>query len=112
METADRQTSPGGRALDGVARVRLWGLLTAATASQARARVQRALDQGHAHVLVDLQGVTRIDAVGIAVLLDARRLLQARTGGTLVLCANRIVCRALRTTRTIAAFALTAGTGM
>jgi anti-sigma B factor antagonist len=112
MEPQDRQTAEAAEALEGLARLRLSGLLTAATAPQLRALVREALERGHARVVVDLQAVTGLDAAGIAALLEARRLLQARTGGTLVLRANRIVCRALRTTRTIAAFALSTGTGM
>jgi len=74
--------------------------------------VQDAIDHGCARVLVDLQAVTGLDAAGIAVLLDARRMLLAQTGGTLVLRANGIVCRALKDTGTIVAFALSHGSGM
>ena len=41
-----------------------------------------------------------------------RRLLEAHTGGTLVLRANPIVCRALKETGTLTAFALWTGPGM
>jgi ABC-type transporter Mla MlaB component len=61
---------------------------------------------------LDLQAVTVLDAAGVAALLDARRVLEAPTGGTLVLRANRLVCRALRETGTIAAFVLWTGPGM
>jgi len=56
--------------------------------------------------------VTGVDAVGVAALLEARRLLEAHTGGTLVLRANPIVCRALKETGTLTAFALWTGPGM
>jgi len=112
MGRQDRQTPQAGEALDGLARLRLSGLLTAATAPQLRALVRDAVERGHTRVVVDLQAVTGLDAAGIAALLEARRLLQAQTGGTLLLRANRTVCRALRTSRTIAAFALSTGTGM
>jgi hypothetical protein len=56
--------------------------------------------------------VTGLDAAGLAALLDARRTLHAQAGGTLVLRTNAIVCRALRETGTIAAFALSNGSGM
>jgi ABC-type transporter Mla MlaB component len=62
--------------------------------------------------MVDLQAVTALDAAGIAALLDARRVLEAQTGGTLLLRANGLVCRALEERRTIAAFALWTGPGM
>ena len=73
MGRQDRRTPEAAEALDGLARLRLSGLLTAATAL-----VRDAIERGHARVVVDLQAVSR----------------------------------ALRTSRTIAAFALSTGTGM
>lgn len=102
-----------GRAPDGVACLRLAGPLTAVTAPSLRARVRQAVqDYGEARLLIDLQAVTAVDAVGIAALLDARRVLEAQTGGTLVLRANALVCRALRETGTFTAFTLWNGPGM
>jgi anti-anti-sigma factor len=100
------------RAIEGLTRVRLAGPLTAATAPQLRTQVREAVDHGHARVMVDLQAVTGLDAAGIAALLDARRTLLAQAGGTLVLRTNAIVCRALKDSGTIAAFALLHGSGM
>jgi anti-anti-sigma factor len=97
---------------DGLPQLRLTGPLTAATAPMLRARVQDALARGESRLLVDLQGVTGLDAAGIAALLDAHRQLQARTGGTLVLRTNPIVCRALKETGTITVFTGTTGHGM
>ena len=96
----------------GLERLHVRGALTAATAPSLRARVQDAVGQGPTRMELDLQAVTALDAAGVAALLDARRVLEAQTGGTLVLRANRLVCRALRETGTIAAFALWAGPGM
>ena len=90
----------------------LAGPLTAATAPALRAEVRAAIDQGRTALLVDLDAVTGVDAVGVAALLEARRLLEAHTGGTLVLRANPIVCRALKETGTLTAFALWTGPGM
>jgi anti-anti-sigma factor len=111
-ERDDRQVTEAAQALDGLTRVRLAGPLTAATAPLLRAQVRDAVDKGHARVVVDLQAVTGLDAAGLAALLDARRFLHAQAGGTLVLRTNAIVCRALRDTGTIAAFALSNGSGM
>jgi len=111
-ERDDRRTPEVDQALQGLTRLRLSGPLTAATAPRLRALVRETLEQGDARVVMDLHAVTGLDAAGVAALLDARRLLLARTGGTLVLRANRIVCRALRATRTIAAFALSNSSGM
>ena len=108
----DQEGSQEAQALEGLARVRLAGPLTAATASTLRARMREALASGHARVVLDLQAVTGLDAAGLAALLDARRMLLAQAGGTLVLRANGIVCRALKVTGTIAAFALSHGSGM
>jgi anti-anti-sigma factor len=98
---------------DGFTRLRpLAGPLTAATAPALRAEVRAAIEQGRTALLVDLDAVTGVDAVGVAALLEARRLLEAHTGGTLVLRANPIVCRALKETGTLTAFALWTGPGM
>ena len=90
----------------------LAGPLTAATAPALRAEVRAAIEQGRTALLLDLDAVTGVDAVGVAALLEARRLLEAHTGGTLVLRANPIVCRALKESGTLAAFALWTGPGM
>jgi len=111
-ERQHREWSQPAEALVGLARVRFAGPLTAATASTLRARVRQALVSGEAGLVVDLQAVTALDAAGIAALLDARRSLRAQAGGTLVLRANGIVCRALKESGTISAFALSSGTGM
>jgi anti-anti-sigma factor len=97
---------------EGSERLHVSGALTAATAPALRARVRDAAGHGPTHMELDLQAVTALDAAGVAALLDARRVLAAQTGGTLVLRANRLVCRALRKTGTIAAFALWTGPGM
>ena len=47
-----------------------------------------------------------------AVILYARRTLLAQAGGTLALRTNVIVCRALKGSGTITAFALSNGSGM
>jgi anti-sigma B factor antagonist len=98
--------------LAGAARVRLAGPLTAATAPGLRAQVRAAVGRGVARVVIDLQAVTGLDAAGIAALLEARRMLETQAGGTLVLRTNEVVCRALKDTGTIAAFALWNGPGM
>lgn len=100
----ERQSEAGG--------LRFTGPLTAATAPALRRRVRHALASGHARLVIDLQAVTALDAAGIAALLDAHRTLLAQTGGTLVLRANALVCRALKDSGTIAAFALSHGSGM
>jgi anti-anti-sigma factor len=111
-EQDERLTQQASEALDGLARLRLAGPLTAATAPQFRARVRDAVQRGDARVVLDLQAVTGLDAAGIAALLDVRRVLEAQAGGTLVLRANGVVCRALKETGTITAFALWNGPGM
>jgi anti-anti-sigma factor len=108
----DVATPDAAQAPHGLARVRLAGPLTAATAPALRTRVREVARAGHARLLIDLEAVTVVDAAGIAALLEARRVLEAQAGGTLVLRANPVVCRALKDTGTIAAFALGAGHGM
>ena len=99
-------------AANGLGRLRLAGPLTAVTAPSLRTRVREVARQGQIRMLIDLQAVTAVDAAGIAALLEARRVLEAQPGGTLVLRANDVVCRALRDTGTITAFALWTGHGM
>jgi anti-anti-sigma factor len=108
----DRETAVAAQALEGLTRLRLSGPLTAATAPQLRARVRHAVARGQMNVVVDLQAVTGLDAAGIAALLDARHMLESQAGGTLVLRANGIVCRALKDTGTITSFALSNVPGM
>jgi anti-anti-sigma factor len=96
----------------GLARLRFAGPLTAVTAPALRAQVRTAVRDGQTRMLIDLDAVTALDAAGIAGLLEARRVLEAQPSGTLVLRANDVVCRALKDTGTIAAFALWAGPGM
>lgn len=108
----DERSIEAADAPDGLPRLRLTGPLTAATAPRLRAQVRKAVAHGQARLLVDLQGVTGLDAAGLAALLDAHRLFEARTGGTLVLHANPIVCRALKETGTISLFTVTTGSGM
>ena len=108
----DEQRTAAADAPDGLPRLRLTGPLTAATASVLPMRVREAVQQGQARLLVYLEGVTGLDAAGLAALLDAHRLFAARTGGTLVLRANPTVCRALRETGTISLFTVTTGPRM
>lgn len=112
IEERDERTSGAYQALEGLTRVRLAGPLTAATASTLRARVRQALERCRGGLVLDLQAVTALDAAGIAALLDARRRLHAQASGTLVLRPNAIVCRALKDSGTITAFALSTSSGM
>jgi anti-anti-sigma factor len=108
-----RATPDTGRAPAGVACLRVAGPLTAVTTPAFSARVRQAVqDYGGARLLIDLHCVTAVDAAGIAALLEARRVLEAQTGGTLVLRANAVVCRALEDTGTHSSFALWTGSGM
>ena len=97
---------------EGVAgQLRLAGPLTAVTAPSFSSRVCEAVRDGQVHMVIDLRAVTALDAAGIAALLEARRVLEAQRRGTMVLRANAVVCRALKDTGTIAAFALWTGPG-
>jgi ABC-type transporter Mla MlaB component len=96
----------------GLERLRLAGPLTAVTAPALRARGRQAVGEGRLRIAIDLQAVTVLDAAGIAALLEARRVLEAQPSGTLALRVNAVVCRALKDTGTITAFALWTGPGM
>jgi anti-anti-sigma factor len=84
--------------------LRLRGPLTASTSS----RLRRLLDAEAAitdrSLLLDLEGVTAMDASGIAALLDGQRALAARPAGAMFLRPNRMVTTALKRSGTISAF--------
>jgi anti-sigma B factor antagonist len=105
-------TSAADRATTGPERLRLAGPLTAVTAPALRAQIRQAVADGRTRLVIDLRAVTALDAAGIAALLEARRVLEAQPSGTLALRANDVVCRALKDTGTITAFALWTGPGM
>jgi anti-sigma B factor antagonist len=108
----EQAMSAAAMTTDGLERLRLAGPLTAVTAPELRARIREAVAEGRTRLLIDLQEVTTLDVSGIAALLEAQRVLGTQPSGTLVLCANPMVCRALKDTGTITAFALSAGPGM
>lgn len=115
MEIAGHEhvASPdAAQSLPGLARLRFAGPLTTVTAPALRAQVRAAVRDGRTRMLIDLHAVTALDAAGVAGLLEARRVLEAQPSGTLVLRTNGVVCRALKDTGTIAAFALWNGPGM
>ena len=60
----------------------------------------------------DREAAAALDLAGVTAVLDAHRTLLAEAGGTLALRTNAIVCRALKESGTITAFALSSGSGM
>jgi stage II sporulation protein AA (anti-sigma F factor antagonist) len=73
-----------GRAFGAVV-VDIHGALDADSAGVLRDRLTDVIDgQGNRHLVMDLAGTTRIDATGLAVLLDAHTRIQ-KNAGTLVL---------------------------
>ena len=56
--------------------------------------------------------MTALDGAGMTAPLDAQRVFEAQTRGTLVVRADDVVCRALEEAGTVAAFALWNGPGM
>jgi hypothetical protein len=62
--------------------------------------------------VMNVPTVTAPDSASMATPLDARRVLEAQTGGTLVVRTDDVECRALEEAGTIAAFALWNGPGM
>jgi ABC-type transporter Mla MlaB component len=109
---AQEVTPDAAQSPHGLARLRFAGPLTAVTAPALRSQVRTAVRDRQTRMLIDLYAVTALDAAGIAGLLEAPRVLEARPSGTLVLRANGLVCRALEDRGRIAAFALWTGRGM
>ncbi|MGH2399219.1 MAG: STAS domain-containing protein [bacterium] len=112
MALQEREERVSDDALDGLTRLRLSGPLTAATAPQLRALLGKAAAESAPRLLLDLQAVTAVDAVGVAALLNVRRLVAAQERGVMVLRPNRIVERALRDSGTLTAFEVWNGSGM
>jgi anti-anti-sigma factor len=85
------------------AEVRLEGRLTALEAPAVRAAIRDCA--GRRLVIIDLRGVTAVDAAGLAALLDGRRMVEGEhPGSTLLLRVGAVVRRALQVSGTIAAF--------
>jgi anti-anti-sigma factor len=85
------------------AEVRLDGRLTALEAPAVRAAIRDCA--GRPLVIIDLRGVTAVDAAGLAALLDGRRMIEGEhPGSTLVLRVGAVVRRALQVSGTIGAF--------
>ncbi|MBI4638031.1 MAG: STAS domain-containing protein [Candidatus Rokubacteria bacterium] len=91
---------------DELVRLCFGGPITASTASRVRELIRARVRRGDLRLLVDLRAVTTIDVSGIAALLDARRVVEAREGGVLAFRVNATVDRALRESGTISAFRL------
>jgi anti-anti-sigma factor len=98
--------------VDGFRRVRLVGPITAVEAPVVRAVLQESVAAGDPRLLVDLEGVTALDASGVAALLEGRRAVGACPDGMMILRLNRIARRALKESGTIAAFDVWNGAGM
>ena len=103
------QTPVAGTLVEGLTRLRLSGPITAATSAGAREALRESARRSDFKLLVDLQDVTALDASGVAALLEGRREIDGHAQGMMVLCANRLVIRALKQTRTLGVFDLCAG---
>jgi anti-anti-sigma factor len=108
MLLTDDMRTAAADGLSGPVRVRLSGPLTAATAGAARTRLRECADRGDRSVVVDLLGVSALDACGVAALLDGQRRLVAHGGG-MALRVNGIVSHALKASGTIAVFQVYSG---
>jgi anti-anti-sigma factor len=102
--TAIGVASPEGLAFGGLRRLRVAGPLTAATAPALRRRLRDEVGIDDVRLLLDLRAVTALDAVGLAVLIDASRLIDARPGGVVKVLANPLVIRAFKDSGTMTAF--------
>jgi anti-anti-sigma factor len=86
--------------------LRLSGPLTTSTAREVRDLFAAHPGGGDGRLLVDLQGVTAVDASGVAALLEGQRQVEKAPDGLMLLRANAIVSRALKVSGTIGAFML------
>ena len=93
-----------GLAPEGLRSLRVAGPLTVATAPDLRRRLREETTAGGTQVVLDLQGVTGLDASGVAALLEASRVINGRRGGRLTVRVNPVVIRALKHTGALTAF--------
>jgi anti-anti-sigma factor len=108
VERPDGRAQPE-EATPGLTRLRLAGPITAGTSAAAREALRESARRSNFKLLVDLQDVTALDASGVAALVEGRRHIDAHAHGVMVLRANGLVIRALRTTRTLSLFNLCNG---
>src|SRR5215213_5579287 len=69
------------------------GEIDLASAGQLKECVNRVLDGGVNHLIVDLVDVHFIDSTGLGILLAAHNRLQASGGALVVACADSVICR-------------------
>jgi anti-anti-sigma factor len=101
------ETRSGVPQVDGeVTHLRLRGPLTASTAPRLRRLLDAEASTPDHSLLIDLEGVSAVDVVGIAVLLGGQRALAERPAGGMLLRPNPTVTRALKQSGTIHAFQL------
>ena len=98
-----------GLATEGARSLRIAGPLTAATAPGLRRLLREETASEDSRVVLDLEAVTGLDASGLAVLLEASRVRNARGGRRLAVRLNPVVTRALKNTGTLTAFNICIG---
>jgi anti-sigma B factor antagonist len=74
------------------------GDLDLATVRDLRAAIHQLLQDGHLHLVLDLEQVAFIDSSGLGVLIGARRKTFARHGSFALVCDNDRVMRLLELT--------------
>jgi anti-anti-sigma factor len=89
-----------------LARIRVEGPLTVASAARLRRLIRGYATLGDVRLLVDLAAVSAVDACGIAALLDGLRVVRAHEGGELTLRVNETVRAALKRSGTVSQFTL------
>jgi len=109
MTTINKAAERDGLAPEGLRSLRIAGPLTAATAPDLRRRLREETADGEGRVVLDLEAVTGLDASGVAVLLEAARVRNARGGRSLAVRLNPVVIRALKHTGTLTAFNICIG---
>ncbi len=92
------------RAAGELVHLRLRGPLTVSTAPRLRDLICAYTAAADRRLLVDLEGVTAVDASGIAALLDGQRAVAATPAGGMFLRLNPTVTRALKRSGTLPAF--------
>ena len=90
--------------LDGVCVVTVRGEIDLYTAPRLRAGLANAVDAGHHHLVVDLDGIDFLDSTGVGVLVGALRKARMHDGSVRLVCNQERFLKIFRMTGLVKVF--------
>lgn len=106
LNSLPKDLTMSARALDHRMLLRVEGDLDVHTAVELRREVDAMARRGFDHLLVDLDGVTFIDSIGLGVLVAALKRLEDSKGALELVCSSDHVVRLFRITHLDRIFAI------